>query len=82
MEKYIELSHEEIVLGFVSSCVEFVAAALKRPYDEIFRRFQRAGMLREYIYRHYEVLHSQSREYVTKDLIDFLKREESAAWGA
>ncbi len=79
METYVELSHEEIVLGFVSSCVEFVAAALNRPYDEVFRRMQKAKMLMEYIYEHYEAIHTQSREYVTEDLIELLKREEALA---
>ncbi len=76
MEKFITLSREEIVLGFVSSCVEFVAAALKRSYDEIYQRMQKTKMLKEYIYRHYEALHCDSRENVTEELIELLERRE------
>ncbi len=79
MEKFMELSQEEIKLGFVSSCVEFVASAMKRPYDEIYRRMHNAGMLKDYIYRHYEAIHTQSREHVTEDLIDLLQRKEVGA---
>lgn len=79
MDKYITLSEEEIKLGFVSSCVEFVAAALGRPYDEIYQRMYKANMLRDYVYRHYDVIHTQSREHVTEDLVDLLRREEAAA---
>lgn len=50
MEKYIELSNEEIRLGFVSTCIESVAAALKRPYHEVFLRMKKTGMIRDYIY--------------------------------
>ncbi len=79
MEKYIELTPEEIKLGFVASCVEFVALAMQRPYREIFERMQKAKMLKEYIYKHYEAIHTQSREHVTEDLINYLKREETKA---
>lgn len=76
MEKYIELSEEEIRLGFVSTCIESVAASLKRPYHEVFLRMKRVGMIRDYIYHCYEALHSDSLENVTAELISYLKKEE------
>lgn len=75
MERFVELSREEIVLGFVASCVEFVAEALQRPYDEVYRRMKKCDLLRGYLYKHYEAVHSQSREHVTEDLIGYLRRE-------
>ena len=50
MEKYIELSNEEIRLGFVSTCIESVAAALKRPYHEVFLRMKKTEIIRDYNY--------------------------------
>ncbi len=79
MSLYRQLSEEEIKLGFVSSCVEFVATALSLPYGQAFRRMKSARMLEDYIYRHYDAVHSQSRERVTADLIDYLKRAEADA---
>lgn len=76
MEKYIELSPMEIRLGFVASCIEFVARELKRPYTEIYQRMNRVGMIDNYIYKHYNSIHTESREHITEDLIDFLSREE------
>ena len=70
MEKYIELSNEEIRLGFVSTCIESVAVALKRPYHEVFLRMKKTGMIRDYIY------HCDSLENVTAELIGLLKKEE------
>lgn len=70
MEKFLSLSEEEIKLGFVSSCIEFVAEELKTPYIDVFRRMQRAKMLDEYIYKCYNALHSESRENVTAELIE------------
>lgn len=77
MEKYIELTPEEIRLGFVSSCVEFVASALKRPYKEVFHRMKHADMLEHYIYACYEPLHTESRENVTAELVELLNRREA-----
>lgn len=77
MEKFIELSQEEIKLGFVSSCVEFVAMAMKRPYNEIYQRMKKVRMLNDYIYACYEALHSESRENVTAELVELLQRREA-----
>ena len=72
MEKYIELSNEEIRLGFVSTCIESVAVALKRPYHEVFLRMKKTGMIRDC----YDALHCDSLENVTAELIGLLKKEE------
>lgn len=77
MEKYIELSQEEIKLGFVSSCVEFVAAELKTSYHDVYNRMKKVKMLKDYVYACYDVLHCDSRENVTAELVDLLKRRES-----
>ena len=54
---------------FTASCVESVASALHQPADEIYRRMARVNLIDEYIIPCYEVLHSESRENVTKDII-------------
>ena len=69
MEKYIELSNEEIRLGFVSTCIESVAGAPK-----VFLRMKKTGMIRDYIYHCYDALHSDSLENVTAELIGLLKK--------
>ena len=54
---------------FTASCVESVATALQQPADEIYRRMARVNLIDDYIIPCYEVLHSESRENVTKDII-------------
>ena len=54
---------------FTASCVESVASALQQPAEEIYRRMARVNLIDEYIIPCYEVLHSESRENVTKDII-------------
>lgn len=78
-EKIKQLSHDEIVMGFVASCVESVADKLKQPYIEIFERMDKVGLIDNYIYAHYEVLHTESRENLTEILIDALQTWEEKA---
>ena len=72
MENRIQLSTEEIIMGFVASCIEDVADAL--DYLEVYQRMNTVKMIDEYIIQSYEVLHSESRKNVTEGLIDTLKR--------
>ena len=54
---------------FTASCIESVAKRLQKPADEIYRRMARVNLIDDYIIPCYEVLHSESRENVTKDII-------------
>ena len=72
----IELSDNEILMGFVASCVESVATATDTDYLEIYNRMNAVGLIEKYIMPHYDVLHTESRQNVTEGLIDTLKRWE------
>ena len=76
MENKIQLSKDEIIMGFVASCVEDVADTLCVDYSEVYLRMDAVKMIEEYIIPNYEVLHSESRKNVTEGLIDTLKRWE------
>ena len=78
MENKIQLSKDEIIMGFVASCIEDVADTLGMDYLEIYQRMDAVKMIEEYIIPNYEVLHSESRKNVTEGLIDTLKRWEES----
>ena len=78
MEKYMTPSQDEIRMAFVASCIESVADKLGVNYREIFERMDKVGMIDTYIYPFYEQLHSESRENLTKSLIDTLLRWDNA----
>ena len=78
MENRIQLSTEEIIMGFVASCIEDVADALGLDYLEVYQRMNAVKMIDEYIIPSYEVLHSESRKNVAEGLIDTLKRWEGS----
>ena len=77
MEQLIELSQTEIKLAFVASCIEGTARALGKSYQEVFERMKRAEMISNYICPNYEMLHTESRENVTNNMIEYLTMWEA-----
>ena len=63
MKNLIELSHTELILSFAASCIEGVARKLGIPYQEVFARMKRVGMIENYILPYYDTLHTESREH-------------------
>ena len=78
MNEKVQLTKDEIIMGFVVSCIEDVADTLGVDYLEVYRRMDTVKMIDEYINPNYEVFHSESRKNVTGGLIDTLKRWEEA----
>lgn len=77
MEQLIELSQTEIKLAFVASCIEGTARKLGKSYQEIFEQMNRVGMIKDYIWSNYEMLHTESRENVTNNMIECLTTWEA-----
>jgi len=78
MSTLIQLTDQEILMGFVASCIEDVAERLGVDYAVIYDRMAAVGMIENYIIPHYNVLHTESRENVTSGLIETLNRWEEA----
>ncbi len=76
MNDKIQLSGNEILMGFVASCIEDAADKLNVDYSEVYERMNAVGLIEDYIIPHYDVLHTESRENVTRGVIDTLKRWE------
>lgn len=79
METYLEPTKVEIEMGFIASCIESVADYLGCSYRDIFERMERVGLIDNYIYPCYDVLHAESRENLTASLIETLTNWENAA---
>lgn len=71
-----QLSKEQVVMGFVASCVEDVANRLGVNYAEIYKRMDAVGMIDQYLIPFYNTLHTESRENLTDSLIESLNRWE------
>lgn len=68
----IHISDEQLVMIFASSCIEWVAEALDCDYQEVFTRMDKVGLIDNYIIKCYDVLHLESRENITEDIIQTL----------
>lgn len=77
METWNQLSEEEIKMGFVASCIESAAERLGCRYDEMLNRMETVGLIDNYIYPHYDALHSEDRNNLTDNIIETLKRWET-----
>lgn len=61
-------------LEFVVFCIENVAAKLGVGAERVYQAFtEKSDILNSYIVPEYEVLHTQSREYIVDDLLSVLK---------
>ena len=77
MSNLIELSHTEIVLAFAAFCIESTARWLGKSYMEIYERMKKVRMIDDFIIPCYDALHTQSRERVTDDMIEYLNNKET-----
>lgn len=72
----IQRTDQEILMGFVASCIEDVAEKINQDYSEVYKRMKEVGLIENYIIPHYDVLHTESRASVTAGMIDTLERWE------
>lgn len=62
-------SEEERISIFIASCVESAAKASDVTPDVMYQRMLRIGLIKDYIIPCYNVLHSESRQNVTEDIL-------------
>ena len=61
-------------LEFAVFCIENVAAKLGIDAERVYQAFtEKSDVLYGYIVPEYEVLHTQSREYIIDDLLDVME---------
>ncbi|MDO4262370.1 MAG: DUF3791 domain-containing protein [Eubacteriales bacterium] len=61
-------------LEFAVFCIENVAAKLGVGAERVYQAFtEKSDILNGYIVPEYEVLHTQSREYIVEDLLDVMR---------
>ena len=77
MEELRQLSKDQVIMGFVASCIEDVANRLDEDYFEIYKRMNKVGMIDQYLIPFYNTLHTESRENLTDSLIESLERWEA-----
>lgn len=79
MGERMQLPLEEFKLAFAASCVEGAARKLGVPYIEVYERMKKVELIDNYILKHYDTLHTESREYLIEDVIECLNNWEKKA---
>ena len=77
MKDLIELSKDQILMGFVASCVNSVAKRVGEHPSTIYQRMNDVGLIEGYLIPFYDTLHTESRENLTDSLLETLKRWEA-----
>ncbi len=63
-------------LEFVVFCVENVGQKLGKNGDEIYRLLTKdSRILEDYIVPNIDILHTQSKEYIVEDIVEFMQSE-------
>ncbi|MCF0186367.1 MAG: DUF3791 domain-containing protein [Bacteroidaceae bacterium] len=75
----ISLNQVQIKLAFVATCIEATARTLGQTYKDVYVRLKHIGAIENYIYPHYGVLHTESRENVVQDIISLMNEWEAKA---
>lgn len=63
-------------LEFAFFCIESIAEKLGKNAEKIYTALtQKSNILYEYIIPEYEMLHTQSKEYIINDILDVMKEK-------
>lgn len=63
-------------LEFAIFCIESVAIKLGVDAEQVYKAFtKKSDILNGYIVPEYEVLHTQSRDYIVDELLDVMKEK-------
>lgn len=70
----MEVIYSDKELEFAIFCIENIAVFLKRNGQEVYKMLtEDSDILNTYIIPEYEMLHTQSKEYIVNDIVDFMK---------
>lgn len=64
-------------IHFATMALESGARRLGIPAQTMYRRLKRQDLIRQRLLRHYDMLHTQSLDYVAEDIAETLKNWEA-----
>ena len=68
--------NNERELEFAIFCIENIASFLKKDAQEVYRMLtEKSNILYDYIVPEYEMLHTQGKEYIINDIVEFMKEK-------
>lgn len=73
----IYLDQDEVMMGFVSFCIESCAEKEGVSPRSMFQRMEKAGLIKNYLMGCYDTLHTESAQSVTNLVLDTLRKKEA-----
>ena len=68
-------------LEFAVFCIESIAAGLEKNAEEIYSMLtEKSDILFGYIIPEYEILHTQSKDYIVNDIISLMQERGIEIW--
>jgi len=64
-------------IHFAVMAIESGAKKMEIPTSQMVERLNRVGLIHNRLIRHYDILHTQSLEYVTDDIVETLQNREA-----
>lgn len=77
IEPLINISQDEIVMGFVALCIENCAEKEGVPPRTMYQRMDKVGLIKNYLIDCFDTLHTESTQAVANLVLNTLKRKES-----
>lgn len=65
------------VMEFVIFAIESAAQKIGVSAPELYNRLEKVGLVRRYLIEGYDMLHTQSREYIADTLVEALENWET-----
>lgn len=63
-------------LEFVIFCIESIAKRLGKNAESVYRALtEQSDILKNYIIPEYEILHTQGKEYIIDDILEFMNEK-------
>ena len=73
MSDNVKIKNED-ELEFVVFCIENIAIKLGKNAEEVYQALtEKSNILNDYIVPEYEMLHTQSKEYIVNDIISLME---------
>ena len=72
MSDNVKIKNED-ELEFVVFCIENIAIKLGKNAEEVYQALtEKSNILNDYIVPEYEMLHTQSKEYIVNDIVSLM----------
>ena len=62
-------------LEFAVFCIENIANAMNTAPEKVYDALEKSGLLSGYITANYDILHTQSKEYITDEIIRVMREK-------